>query len=381
MGGYSFGASIYGLKGNNTDTPGSTNLGVLPAVATASAPTYTEGNQVALSVDLNGNLRSTGGGGGGGGTEYTEDAAAAANPAGPVNILIRKDTPAAETTTDGDNVAQRGTNYGAAYVTLLDTSGNPVSVGGGTQYDEDTAHVSGDKLTMAGVVQQTSDAALAGDGDRTALQVDSTGYLKVNIKASTTIGLAAGTNNIGDVDVLTVPAPLNVTGGGTEAAALRVTIANDSTGVVSIDDNGGSLTVDGTITANLAAGTNNIGDVDVLTVPAPLNVTGGGTEASALRVTLANDSTGVLSIDDNGASITIDGTVTANPTDYIREIDTDGSNLYVGYAVPGTATSSASWKIKRIVSSGTPTDYSARFADGNTNFDNIWDNRASLSYS
>lgn len=33
-------------------------------------------------------------------------------------------------------------------------------------------------------------------------------------------------------------------GGGVEATALRVTIASDSTGVVSIDDNGGSLTVD-----------------------------------------------------------------------------------------------------------------------------------------
>lgn len=57
-------------------------------------------------------------------------------------------------------------------------------------------------------------------------------------------------------------------GGGTEATALRVTLANDSTGLVSVDDNAGSLTVDGTVTANLAAGANNIGDVDVLTLPA-----------------------------------------------------------------------------------------------------------------
>lgn len=61
-------------------------------------------------------------------------------------------------------------------------------------------------------------------------------------------------------------AALSVTGGGVEASALRVTIASDSTGVVSVDDNGGSITVDGTVTANLAAGTNNIGDVDVLSV-------------------------------------------------------------------------------------------------------------------
>lgn len=84
------------------------------------------------------------------------------------------------------------------------------------------------------------------------------------------IGLNAGTNNIGDVDVLTVPAPLNVTGGGVELGALRVTIANNSTGVLSVDDNGGSITVDGSVSlaSALPAGTNNIGDVDVLSLPA-----------------------------------------------------------------------------------------------------------------
>lgn len=107
-------------------------------------------------------------------------------------------------------------------------------------------------------------------------------------------------------------AALSVTGGGVEATALRVTIASDSTGVVSVDDNGGSLTVDGSVT--IGAGTANIGDVDVLTVPAPLSTTGGGTEATALRVTVASDSTGVLSIDDNGGSLTVDGTVAVSGT-------------------------------------------------------------------
>lgn len=44
-----------------------------------------------------------------------------------------------------------------------------------------------------------------------------------------------------------------------------------------------------------------------------LSVVGGGTEATAQRVTIASDSTGVLSVDDNGSSLTVDGTVTANP--------------------------------------------------------------------
>src|SRR3990167_2428104 len=76
----------------------------------------------------------------GGGTQYTEDAAAAANPVGTVPILVRTDTPATQVTTDGDNIAQRGTNYGAAYVQLVTSAGAYIdSVGGGTQYAVDDA--------------------------------------------------------------------------------------------------------------------------------------------------------------------------------------------------------------------------------------------------
>lgn len=52
---------------------------------------------------------------------------------------------------------------------------------------------------------------------------------------------------------------LSVLGTGTEAAAIRVTIATDSTGVLSVDDNGGSLTVDGTVAVSaLPASTNTL---------------------------------------------------------------------------------------------------------------------------
>ena len=93
-------------------------------------------------------------------------------------------------------------------------------------------------------------------------------------------------------------------GGGVEAGALRVTIANDSTGVLSVDDGGGTLTVDGTVAVThdaltelgsaidtevqcdivgaLPAGSNaigklaansgvDIGDVDVLSIAAGTN--------------------------------------------------------------------------------------------------------------
>jgi len=98
---------------------------------------------------------------------------------------------------------------------------------------------------------------------------------------------------------------LSVVGGGTEAAAQRVTIANDSTGLVSVDDGGGALTVDGTVTANLSVTDNAVLDQIELNTD-PLLVVGGGTEATAQRVTIANDSTGLVSVDDGGGSFTVD---------------------------------------------------------------------------
>ena len=60
-------------------------------------------------------------------------------------------------------------------------------------------------------------------------------------------------------------------------------------------------------------------------------VVGGGAEATALRVTIANDSTGVLSIDDNGGSITVDGTVTVTATDLdIRDLSDATDSVSIG---------------------------------------------------
>lgn len=51
---------------------------------------------------------------------------------------------------------------------------------------------------------------------------------------------------------------------------------------------------------------------------------------------------------------------------------------YIGRCAPGTATSENKWQIQKIdTTSGT----SITFADGNDEFDNVWDDRASLSYS
>lgn len=55
---------------------------VLPAIATAIAPSYTEGDAVPLSTDLAGKLRTDSTGSSGGGTEFNEDAAHVSGAAG-----------------------------------------------------------------------------------------------------------------------------------------------------------------------------------------------------------------------------------------------------------------------------------------------------------
>lgn len=64
----------------------------------------------------------------------------------------------------------------------------------------------------------------------------------------------------------------------------------------------------------------------------------------------------------------------------IRTDESSTANtLYAGFADAGTATSAASWRVFRMVD--TSGDLVIQYADGNTSFDNVWDNRVSLSYS
>ena len=54
---------------------------------------------------------------------------------------------------------------------------------------------------------------------------------------------------------------------------------------------------------------------------------------------------------------------------------------YQGHASPGVTTSGAAWRIKRLTFDSSNRHIATEFADGNANFDNVWDNRATLSYS
>jgi hypothetical protein len=160
-----------------------------------------------------------------------------------------------DVTVTGSVTANAGTNLNTSAL-ALETGGNLASVKTAIELLDDSV------ATIASASPAKGIAAAGHDGTNARLlKTDTSGELQVDVL--TLPALVAGTANIGDVDILSI-----------------------------------------------AAGDNNIGNVDIVTVPAPLSLTGGGVEASALRVTLANDSTGVLSVDDNGGSLTIDGTVT-----------------------------------------------------------------------
>lgn len=54
--------------------------------------------------------------------------------------------------------------------------------------------------------------------------------------------------------------------------------------------------------------------------------------------------------------------------------------IYIGKAQPGTAKSAALWQIQKLTYDGNNvTD--VQWADGDTDYDNVWNNRDSLSYS
>jgi len=74
-----------------------------------------------------------------------------------------------------------------------------------------------------------------------------------------------------------------------------------------------------------------------------------------------------------------DGSLAVGTTIYDKRLDdtTTLNMIYIGEAVPGTATSAATWRIKRLnIATGLIIEWAA-----NGNLTQVWDNRASLTYN
>ena len=123
----------------------------------------------------------------------------------------------------------------------------------GTEFNEDAVHTSGAAGTLSlGVRQDADTSPVSADLDYHALIFDNAGNLKVNLKTA----LPAGTSNIGDVDVVTLPALVAGTANIGDVDVLSIAAGDNNIGNVDI------VTLPALVTS-----TANIGDVDVLTVP------------------------------------------------------------------------------------------------------------------
>lgn len=63
----------------------------------------------------------------------------------------------------------------------------------------------------------------------------------------------------------------------------------------------------------------------------------------------------------------------------LRYDDVGGGVAYIGTAAPGASENSPVWRIKQVLTTGA--DLRILWADADSSFDNVWVDRASLSYS
>jgi hypothetical protein len=82
----------------------------------------------------------------------------------------------------------------------------------------------------------------------------------------------------------------------------------------------------------------------------------------------------VFIMDTSGNVVNIDEDLALN----VQTDSVDSNVQYIGKAPLGSATSAAVWQIAKVDST---TGTIKTWADGDANFDNIFDNRESLSYS
>lgn len=137
---------------------------------------------------------------------------------------------------------------------------------------DDAISGAGFNITQFGGAAVPIGAGLEATAVRVTLPTNGTGV----------VGLAAGSASIGTL-------------GANSGVDIGDVTINNSTGAsaVNIQDGGNTITVDGTVTANLAAGTNNIGDVDVLSV---IPGTGATNLGKAIDTATGATDTGVLAL-------------------------------------------------------------------------------------
>lgn len=217
----------------------------------------------------------------GGGTQYTEDAAAAADPTGTQLIARRRDSLSTETTTDGDNTAVNSTGKGELYVKHVDSV--PVTDNGGSLTVDGTVAATQSGTWNVGTVTTVTNVVHV-DDNSSSLTVDDGG-------GSLTVDGTVGVSGTVTVDSELTTADLD-TGAGTDTRAVVGLIGSKS---------GGGQLIPGDATAGLKVDLGADNDVTVTS----------GTITTITNVVHVDDNASTLSVDDGGGSLTVDGTVAA----------------------------------------------------------------------
>lgn len=291
-------ASVAGSLTVDAANDGSLNVQIGDGTNTATVRNLAANDALNVSiVDGSGNQVTSFGGSGG--TSATDDSTftAASGSGTPIMGFFSTDT------VDANDVGVLAMD--ASRRLLVSIEADNAGIGGGTQYAVDAALGGTPTGTLAVGIRDDALSSLTPiEGDAVGLRVDANGALWTIPSGTVTVDGSGVTQPVSGTVTANLSATDNavldtietntdfgtVVGGGVEATALRVTLASDSTGVLSVDDGGGTLTVDGTV-----------------------NIGGGG-----------------CSVDDGGGSLTVDGTVTANlsATDntVLDNIDTNTSS-------------------------------------------------------
>lgn len=222
----------------------------------------------------------------------------------------------------------------------------------------------------------TTLATLTGDVLSSAIDISAYDLLRFNVNTA---------GSTGDLYISSFfPKALSAGGGGNSFETIQTDagtnpVASSSSDTLTLTSSDGSITITGN------SGTDTI---DLIA-----NGSGGG--AGTIEVT--KNSGAIIStrpqlnfIEGDGISLNIvddvgndqvDITITSeSELKYAKQVDdVSGTTLYIGEAIAGTALSAASWRISKVVFTGD--DVSVTWSDGDTNFNNIWDNRLSLTYS
>jgi hypothetical protein len=273
---------VQGTKTTNNAAPAAgQQLPVIPAVANAAAPTFTEGYQTLLSVDLSGNLRTLAAATQGGsavsmtnalytrGVLSNNAAAPGANNVGALTSLANAANPSY---TEGNEVLLSSTLSGALRVSL---SGTNSIIG---TFTNNNAAPAANQLLAAMPAVATTAAPTYTTGNAVLLSTDLSGNLRVSLGGLTTNNAAPAATNVG-----VLPAVAN-------AAAPSYTEGNQ----VLLSTNLGGLlrtTAFGSLTNNNSApGSTNVGALTAVANAA------GPTWTEGNEVLLSSDLSGRLRI-------------------------------------------------------------------------------------